>query len=164
MIPMHGDFEPGFGILSALLWALGSLFIFLVVVALLILLVRFLIIGTQAAQLYLANNGGHNSANPGPKADSPAGSPAKDALTAPEFAPESTPTPDSAGFPAPTPKPPRKPAPTPQRDTAAVPAPTPHPPKKPAPTPPHRSAPAPKSGSARPGTRAPRATKIPTIS
>jgi len=56
----NGPGFPGYGvahILSAIVWAIGSIIVFAIVVALLVLLVRFLIIGTKAAQLYLDTNG-----------------------------------------------------------------------------------------------------------
>lgn len=101
----YGDGRPD-GLLGVLLGIGGSItaFIaFLIWVAILVLLVRFLLIGTRAAKLYLTQNG--HDAGVFPKRPTPPAAPAAAARTT------TTPAAKPATGPAtkPTPKP-RKPA------------------------------------------------------
>ena len=77
--PINGHgFGAVAGIFGAIIWAVGSLIALAVIVALIVLLARFLWIGTRAAQRYLELNG---SPTPGPTAGPPAASPAAAATT-----------------------------------------------------------------------------------
>ncbi len=81
---MNFGFGGGHRVIEAL-WAIGSfavgLVFFLVWVGILILLVRFLVIGTRAAKFYLSSNGQHSGllgSNPAPTSPSaPASAPAE---------------------------------------------------------------------------------------
>lgn len=118
------SYGPGGGVLTVLLHVVGSVFslvagaiAFLLVLALIVLLVRFLWFGTRAAQVYLAKNGesprftwpvtriGEPEAPAAPAAtETAAQSPADDDLT--QTRPYETP--DAPDAPA-APKTPRKP-------------------------------------------------------
>ncbi len=69
----HG---PGgvFGVLLGIGWSITAFIGFLIWVAILVLLVRFLLIGTRAAKLYLTQNG--HDAGVFPKRPTPPGAPA----------------------------------------------------------------------------------------
>ena len=55
----YGDGRPDgvFGILLGIGWSITAFIAFLIWVAIIVLLVRFLLIGTRAAKLYLTQNG-----------------------------------------------------------------------------------------------------------
>jgi hypothetical protein len=55
----YGDGRPDglFGVLLGIGWSITAFIAFLIWVAILVLLVRFLLIGTRAAKLYLTQNG-----------------------------------------------------------------------------------------------------------
>lgn len=74
----HG---PGgvFGVLLGIGWSITAFIGFLIWVAILVLLVRFLLIGTRAAKLYLTQNG--KDAGVFPKRPTPPGAPAAAAKT-----------------------------------------------------------------------------------
>lgn len=63
------------GIMHAF-WSIGSFFVgalfFLVWLAIIVLFVRFLLIGTRAAKVYLKNNGHHDGVLPARPAGAPA--------------------------------------------------------------------------------------------
>lgn len=71
--PNIGPFGGMFHILGFIVWAFASLIALAAVVAILVLLVRFLIVGTRAAKLYIANNSpAPVTEEPAPVADKPA--------------------------------------------------------------------------------------------
>ena len=75
------DHGPGgiFGVLLGIGWSITAFIGFLIWVAILVLLVRFLLIGTRAAKLYLTQNG--QDAGVFPKRPTPPGAPAAAART-----------------------------------------------------------------------------------
>lgn len=97
----YGPFGGGFGhVVFTILGGLFSLFMFLVAIALIFLLVRFLLVATKAAQIYVAKN-------------SPA-APAKPAATTPATAASTTTATKPVAKPVTkprTPKPPTTPTP-----------------------------------------------------
>ena len=66
--------------ISHVLWGIGSFFVgaffFLIWLAVIVLFVRFLLIGTRAAKTYLRNNGVHDGVMPARTAAAPAAAPA----------------------------------------------------------------------------------------
>ena len=72
----YGDGRPDglFGVLLGIGWSITAFIAFLIWVAILVLLVRFLLIGTRAAKLYLTQNG--HDAGVFPKRPTPPGAPA----------------------------------------------------------------------------------------
>ena len=90
----HWNFFEIWGVVAS--WVAGF-FLFLIWLAVIVLFVRFLLIGTRAAKLYLRNNGAHDGLLP----NRPAG----------PAAPASS-TPTTATKPAPAPRTPRPPKPS----------------------------------------------------
>lgn len=72
----YGDGRPDgvFGVLLGIGWSITAFIGFLIWVAILVLLVRFLLIATRAAKLYLTQNG--HDAGVFPKRPTPPGAPA----------------------------------------------------------------------------------------
>lgn len=101
----YGDGRPDgvFGVLLGIGWSITAFIAFLIWVAILVLLVRFLLIGTRAAKLYLTQNG--HDAGVFPRRPTPPTAPASTARTT--TAPVAKPA--TAPATKPTPKP-RKPA------------------------------------------------------
>jgi hypothetical protein len=81
---MHGPIGHGFGLLAgvfgAIVWAIGTFVLLAVIVALVILLARFLWFGTKASQRYLELNG---SPTPRMRAAAPAAAAAAPSSPAP---------------------------------------------------------------------------------
>lgn len=77
----YGDGRPDglFGVLMGIGWSITAFIGFLIWLAIIVLLVRFLLIGTRAAKLYLTQNG----KDPGvfPKRPTPPGAPPAAAKT-----------------------------------------------------------------------------------
>lgn len=103
----YGDGRPDglFGVLLGIGWSITGFIAFLIWIAILVLLVRFLLIGTRAAKLYLTQHG--QDAGVFPKRPTPPGAPA-----APAAAPRTTAAPAKPA-PAAT-KPVSKPVPVPK--------------------------------------------------
>lgn len=95
MLVGHGG--PGFGILFGVVWFLGVVLVAVVCIGLVVLLVRFLLVATRAAQLYIEQHGGAPTAGI-PRRYATYGP--TSAAHAPAAAPAPTPT-----HPAPTPDP-----------------------------------------------------------
>jgi hypothetical protein len=77
----YGDGRPDgvFGVLLGIGWSITAFIAFLIWVAILVLLVRFLLIGTRAAKLYLTQNG--RDAGVFPRRPTPPAAPAATART-----------------------------------------------------------------------------------
>jgi len=106
----YGDGHGPGGILGVLLtigWGITAFVGFLIWVAIIILLVRFLLIGTRAAKLYLTQNGA--DAGVFPKRPTPPVAPAAPAATAPttKAAPATTTAPATKPVTKPATKPPK---------------------------------------------------------